>query len=142
MRRRAKSDSGRRSSEIEDAQGKTVLPIGRRMKGRLALEGSLAERALHLETGRPEFSRGSRGELPGRGRLQRAELLRTRPRVRGERRGVPSRQARTDLVSAFAEGEQGPARILRDARDRLSIEPTQRSESGAGRTCSLPGSFA
>jgi hypothetical protein len=39
MCRRAKSDSGRRSSEIEDAQGKTVLPIGRRMKGRLTLEG-------------------------------------------------------------------------------------------------------
>jgi succinate-acetate transporter protein len=31
------------AAELEDAQGKTVLPIGRRMKGRLALDGSLDE---------------------------------------------------------------------------------------------------
>jgi succinate-acetate transporter protein len=31
------------AAELEDAQGKSVLPIGRRMKGRLALDGSLDE---------------------------------------------------------------------------------------------------
>jgi succinate-acetate transporter protein len=31
------------AAELEDAQGETVLPIGRRMKGRLALAGSLDE---------------------------------------------------------------------------------------------------
>jgi succinate-acetate transporter protein len=31
------------AAELEDAQGETVLPIGRRMKGRLALDGSLDE---------------------------------------------------------------------------------------------------
>jgi succinate-acetate transporter protein len=31
------------AAELEDAQGNTVLPLGRRMKGRLALEGSLDE---------------------------------------------------------------------------------------------------
>jgi len=31
------------AAELEDAQGKTVLPLGRRMKGRLALDGSLNE---------------------------------------------------------------------------------------------------
>jgi succinate-acetate transporter protein len=31
------------ASELEDAQGKTVLPLGRRMKGRLALDGSFDE---------------------------------------------------------------------------------------------------
>jgi len=35
------------ASEIEDAQGKTLLPMGRRMKGRIALEGSLAEQLKH-----------------------------------------------------------------------------------------------
>src|SRR3954452_23904533 len=35
------------AGEIEDAQGRTVLPIGRRMKGRIALEGSLAEQLKH-----------------------------------------------------------------------------------------------
>ena len=34
---------GALAAELEDAQGKTVLPLGRRMKGRLALEGSLDE---------------------------------------------------------------------------------------------------
>jgi succinate-acetate transporter protein len=36
------------AGELEDAQGKTVLPIGRRMKGRLAVEGSLAEQLKHV----------------------------------------------------------------------------------------------
>ena len=31
------------AAELEDAQGETVLPLGRRMKGRLALDGSLDE---------------------------------------------------------------------------------------------------
>ena len=35
------------AAELEDAQGMTVLPIGRRMKGRLALEGSLDEQIKH-----------------------------------------------------------------------------------------------
>jgi uncharacterized protein len=34
---------GALAAELEDAQGKTVLPLGRRMKGRLALDGSLDE---------------------------------------------------------------------------------------------------
>jgi uncharacterized protein len=36
------------AGEIEDAQGHTVFPIGRRMKGRLAVEGSLAEQLKHV----------------------------------------------------------------------------------------------
>src|SRR3954469_425266 len=35
------------AAELEDAQGETVLPIGRRMKGRLALDGSLDEQMKH-----------------------------------------------------------------------------------------------
>jgi uncharacterized protein len=31
------------AAELEDAQGVTILPLGRRMKGRLALDGSLPE---------------------------------------------------------------------------------------------------
>jgi len=31
------------AAELEEAQGKTILPLGRRMKGRLALDGSLDE---------------------------------------------------------------------------------------------------
>jgi succinate-acetate transporter protein len=31
------------AAELEDAQGETILPIGRRMKGRIALDGSLDE---------------------------------------------------------------------------------------------------
>jgi len=34
---------GALAAELEDAQGETVLPLGRRMKGRLALDGSLDE---------------------------------------------------------------------------------------------------
>jgi succinate-acetate transporter protein len=35
------------AGELEDAQGKTVLPLGRRMKGRLALDASLDEQLKH-----------------------------------------------------------------------------------------------
>jgi len=35
------------AAELEDAQGETILPLGRRMKGRLALEGSLDEQVKH-----------------------------------------------------------------------------------------------
>jgi succinate-acetate transporter protein len=35
------------AAELEDAKGKTVLPIGRRLKGRLAVEGSLDEQMKH-----------------------------------------------------------------------------------------------
>jgi succinate-acetate transporter protein len=34
---------GALAAELEDAQGQTILPLGRRMKGRLALDGSLDE---------------------------------------------------------------------------------------------------
>jgi uncharacterized protein len=35
------------AAELEDAKGETVLPLGRRMKGRLALDGSLDEQLKH-----------------------------------------------------------------------------------------------
>jgi len=34
---------GALAAELEDAQGRTIFPLGRRMKGRLALDGSLDE---------------------------------------------------------------------------------------------------
>jgi succinate-acetate transporter protein len=36
------------AGEIEDAQGRTVLPIGRRKKGRLAVDGSLWEQLKNV----------------------------------------------------------------------------------------------
>lgn len=35
------------AAELEDAQGESVLPLGRRLKGRLALDGSLDEQLQH-----------------------------------------------------------------------------------------------
>jgi hypothetical protein len=38
------------AGELEDAQGKTVLPLGRRGMGRIAIEGSLQEQVEHAPT--------------------------------------------------------------------------------------------
>jgi len=35
------------AAELEDAQGRTVLPLGRRMRGSLAVVGSLEEQMKH-----------------------------------------------------------------------------------------------
>lgn len=38
------------ATELEDAQGRTVLPLGRRRKGKVALQGDLAEQSRHVSS--------------------------------------------------------------------------------------------
>jgi succinate-acetate transporter protein len=38
------------AAELEDAQKRTILPLGRRGKGKVAVEGSLVDQVLHVES--------------------------------------------------------------------------------------------
>lgn len=38
------------AAELEDTQKRTILPLGRRGKGKVAVEGSLVDQVLHVES--------------------------------------------------------------------------------------------